>query len=1354
MIDISWHQLKNNSNSTEISFELFCYQIANKKYGKYGNFEDYYNTAGSEFYLELKQDCKELDLKVGDIIGWQAKFWLNAKSLDNSPLNTKNREELVEGFNKSKKDKPKLKYWIICTPGKFSNNKPHYPYDKLKNAITKIDPEIQIGHWQRDAFETFFHSSPEYYRSIFNHYFNIQFIGIGLINEFSGVNLRYLENKFDVDLYVPDEKEVTILSSINIEESGARIEETIEYLIRLSQENKAKECLNRGAFESLPQDYTNSAKSFLKRHIELPQNISKNNEGIKDPIKKAQLTYELLQNFYAEQKGDIDKLNKRSTQIFKNGNKVSFQDRKWHDTLTKFIRELREGLFDKEKEASLIIQCEKLITKEYHVFGGAANGKTNFISSIVYKQIQKELPVLLFLGSSFKNNIPPKDRILQQLGLSNTYSFKDLMGAVNNLGLLKNTRIPIIIDGLNESSPTSGSVWKLEIHTLINDLKEFTNLILITTCRDKSEYVQQIFEKDQYTQIENYIYLNGFSEKNVDAAIKKYFLKKNISVKSEDYDKSLFHNPLRLKIFSEVNKGTKDIEINIHTIVNSIDRYLEEISANISKKNNFRDRIIENKLKKGLEKVGVELWNQNRRELKTFEEFLPLFDKEDVDWCESLTFKIIDEGLCFQRNIEDQDEIVQFSIDLIGGYQIAKSNFFSNLTTKVTLQRLEEQNTKTKLFGQNDLLRHPMFEDILTGISYLLPRKTGKQLFDIFPISSTILDSIDNLELIAYNKKEKLKLSQLITKNKLSIETKSRIIKKLYDNAFYKTNFSVFDLIEHVIITLNQWEIDVLWSELIRSDSYKLRDLIKTLNQKPSKPDNNNNNRYNKLMFCTLLTATNDKMLRSEATKSMVHIGMESPEFLLSIARRFKSIADGFILESIICSLTGVVLRLRNKNLTESVIKFYKEEFLNTNPTNHIAILDNIHTIFHFGSSQYKIPSNDSVIYRNKEEEWEVDETTLKELEKKDFLWSYEMMDYDFIKFQITSLSKSAYNSISKYSKAEIIAMIAKRIEVDGYIIEKYSELEKKNAEENKYKREEASEQVIKYSEKYLNITHLELAGYLMLNDQIKPEFRNTLRYSDIFFEPTFPEIKQKTQIINECFLPAYNEIIQEWVTKDSSELLKNIYITTPVFEKSEMILLYASITQKNEDNNTYMNMYVGTYIFENKHKGNVYNTFSEKYITGSNEINQMFAGEIPWREHVSTEYNEEELEEYGSAEYHPLVTRYSWSSWTQDRYKNPNFVFLNSDIAKQLELDFKIDGIAHINKEGKEITKYYKTDDSEFLFIERKTFEKFLKENNRDMLWNKFGSKYGDFGINEKKLDPTYKDFKTVDLYSEKAKS
>ena len=68
MTSIVWSQFEKNMSAKDISFESFCFQVAYINYKDFGQFENYYNTPGSEFYIILQKDCEKLNLKAGDEI--------------------------------------------------------------------------------------------------------------------------------------------------------------------------------------------------------------------------------------------------------------------------------------------------------------------------------------------------------------------------------------------------------------------------------------------------------------------------------------------------------------------------------------------------------------------------------------------------------------------------------------------------------------------------------------------------------------------------------------------------------------------------------------------------------------------------------------------------------------------------------------------------------------------------------------------------------------------------------------------------------------------------------------------------------------------------------------------------------------------------------------------------------------------------------------------------------------------------------------------------------------------------------------------------------------------------------------
>lgn len=50
---INWAFLKNHGDE-RLEFEHFCFHVASCMFEDYGKIEYFYNTPGSEFYIELK----------------------------------------------------------------------------------------------------------------------------------------------------------------------------------------------------------------------------------------------------------------------------------------------------------------------------------------------------------------------------------------------------------------------------------------------------------------------------------------------------------------------------------------------------------------------------------------------------------------------------------------------------------------------------------------------------------------------------------------------------------------------------------------------------------------------------------------------------------------------------------------------------------------------------------------------------------------------------------------------------------------------------------------------------------------------------------------------------------------------------------------------------------------------------------------------------------------------------------------------------------------------------------------------------------------------------------------------------
>jgi len=443
MVNIDWHQLeKNAENSPQEFYENFNYQIAVKKYSLYGRFEYYYNTPGSEFYLILTRNCDELLAKAGEIIGWQAKFWFNKSDPDNSPLDVKHRNELIEGFKKSLEYRPELKVRIICSPGFFSNTAPHYPVKKLEEEIRKIKSDIIILYWQKPNYEAIFHSDPERFASIFNHYFSEQYLGFQVFKDHSNKRLDILRKRYDTDLYTPGKTDKRILALIYykdlIPELHNKIKHVLEDREKLINSYLYKEVIKK--FLNKKDDYkvTDEDEETIRRLKELIDNfldvlgklhIYNEKENILGFVKE-------LFNIIEGQREGINKLIHRT----------GFGDRLHYDIYIDYNSDVEEVYVLINYLYSIVrsflnktIEIHRLLfhvkRQFFNIFSEAGFGKTNFACFITEQLLSKGHPVLLIPSSEIRGTGESIEKqILSFLDIESSISFKEFIGILDSLG--------------------------------------------------------------------------------------------------------------------------------------------------------------------------------------------------------------------------------------------------------------------------------------------------------------------------------------------------------------------------------------------------------------------------------------------------------------------------------------------------------------------------------------------------------------------------------------------------------------------------------------------------------------------------------------------------------------------------------------------------------------------------------------------------------------------------------------------------------------------------------------------------------------------------------------------------------
>lgn len=179
------------------------------------------------------------------------------------------------------------------------------------------------------------------------------------------------------------------------------------------------------------------------------------------------------------------------------------------------------------------------------VHGIAGSGKSHLLAHVAEKRTKHGVPTILLLGQDY-SDAPFWFQTGKLLGLRGESS-EDILGTLNAVGLRKQQRIFLLFDAINEGIGVQ--YWRSQIPDLINDLKNYSHVAMIFSCRE--EYLPNDLHKDTFSGLTDY-YVPGFSspEERNDAAI-QYLNRNYIESASTPWSKPEFGNPLYLKIVGE-----------------------------------------------------------------------------------------------------------------------------------------------------------------------------------------------------------------------------------------------------------------------------------------------------------------------------------------------------------------------------------------------------------------------------------------------------------------------------------------------------------------------------------------------------------------------------------------------------------------------------------------------------------------------------------------------------------------------------------------------------------------------------------------------------------------------------------
>lgn len=890
---------------------------------------------------------------------------------------------------------------------------------------------------------------------------------------------------------------------------------------------------------------------------------------------------------------------------------------------------------------------------------------------IVDDMLNRGLPILFLTGSQFRNCSSCESKLLEILNLPQGTLIDDIFDSMNFMGEIFHCKFPIIIDGLNESAPNEQR-WKDELPPLRRKITERKNLLFITTCREKDEYIEVIYGRKKYTEVNNFVHLNGIEEKDLDKATERYFKKYNIHP-TNIISSGVFNNPLLLKVFCITNRGRCDFELNDYSLASCMKDYSEQLLNMIATHNGRSDRFKRFKIESNLNKISQLIWERNNRCLNFYTDFASVFEED--------TEKFLDEGMCFLLDRVGNEEQIQFSYDMVAGYHIAKSILDKYNDAKDFCNFIERN--KDYLYGIN---RHTLAEDISKSLFYLVPLKFHKEWYELMPNENVIISSMDHLDIIIASESGRKALITLIEKNNLTSSIKEKICNSLFKRVYNQSNLKYISLFVPFFLNLTSKEFDLFWN--FQFSNYSVLEHEKDLLS----------DRYwtkhfeieDIITLATLLCGITDMEYRKKY-HSQLFYWVEQDNSNLIFCQKLLSIKDPFIFESIISIVTGIGLRAKETSTINNCISILEDYLANYN-SNHIVLLDDLETLYSYGEDLYGQTYDRNILYKNRDEFWRQ-----SDIENFSF---YQIYDYDYEKFNIRPLYAYSYKHEPNFTEEEVFGMLLTRILELGYDEEFYTELQTKENENSKYRRN----QKCNYAYKYGHHALMELYGWMMLNLYIENEYKGTFRSSIIDIDPSSPCFKPLRSLITKSYMPRNLSDLPEWIKASSIEDMRNYFIKKLPKNEGDWILLKGYCNQNIE--NRYAHLHIsGTSQLVPSDLD--IEDVSKLYIHDIDH-NHAFAGELGWRILEFTE----EYDDFGNDSCPLIMAEYEFSGWDTNRFNYNNFFCLNPIIVRRIGLTFDLKTMTYYYNNEK-VSEYFINESDHFFYLRKDIVDAILNIYN-----------------------------------------
>lgn len=853
---LNWDVFTSLPGSAEKNFELLCRGIVRQNFGSYGVFRALANQPGVEFHLKLDKRCDALG-DAGRWWGWQCKWYQLAAG---GELGTTRRGQIEDGIRKAEAHVEGLTDWVLWTRRTLTKDDQKWFYE--------LSSRMKLHLWTADEVDIYLAGQTAVLRST---YFGELVLTPEILRDRHDQAVAPIRARWQPDVHHVGEAERVLRRMLGEADSWAALRALSTDLRENAQAVEAS--------PPVPAPLAQLVTDVVATSKQSADALDRIAEGIRS--------------------GDLDLLR----------DEVSAQPRALPVNVATAPRRLRSGnhragLYATNAVAGCHDTVQSLVDVEIAfssrvvaVLAPAGCGKTHLSAQLTARTPARPHGVLLHGRDLHASHTLDDLARRVSIAAQPVQSMESLLAAVDAAGQRARHRLPVIIDGLNESEDPR--VWKALLASTEATLAKYPYVLLVCTLRPE-------FVDDALPEGTRRVEIKDYGAETIEA-VREHFRHWRIDATDASLPGFLRH-PLTLRLFCEVTNPTRQKVVGIDAMPGSLtalfERYLEQVGVRVVELAPRSHRFFAQDVNAAISTIANKLWESRSRSIE-FGELRNILGDAQRPWDQSLVRALEHEGVLLRRPSNGNDAFVPV-YDLLGGHIIANALLAKH--GQIAFETwIREPSTTPLLAGDYDV-RHPLADDIVSSLVGQVPRRFhAKQLWQLVdePLRGRVMRLAARLEPAYLDAATVDALLDLVR------EGDAGLLDRLWEVRGASGHPLNAEALDRALRTMPVADRDLRWTEWLRRNQDEvLRDLAH-LEQRWRSGHVRAGDRLRACWVKWTLTST-VRRLRDQATRALYWFGRIDPEGLFALTIDSLSVNDAYVGERMLAASYGVVMSHQN----------------------------------------------------------------------------------------------------------------------------------------------------------------------------------------------------------------------------------------------------------------------------------------------------------------------------------------------------------------------------------------------------------------------------------------------------------